>query len=114
MSTPRLEPTRREAAHHRQQPSRQSPLRAEDEESGEAGPYSWGISKSVGVNCPCAIDTGQPEPGCIYCGGSGGALPCPGCDGLCIVIERSTDLRHQCGACGGRGVRPMLMSVPLS
>jgi hypothetical protein len=65
------------------------------------------------VICCCVADTpmGAPSEGCVYCGGSGWALPCPGCSGMGIVIDNSEREPHRCERCAGRRVQAMLQIV---
>jgi hypothetical protein len=102
---------RREAARQQDGPS-QSGAR---KEAGSEGRRGWKQIAEDGlcVICCCVADTAQgtPAEGCEFCGGSGWALPCPGCAGMGIVIDNSERDPHRCETCHGRRVQAMLQIV---
>jgi hypothetical protein len=89
--------------------------RDDDAAAGRKNVGVWHAQKGFSVICCCVADDdqgGAPKEACTYCGGSGWALPCPGCAGLGIVIDNSQRQPHQCEQCTGRRVQPMLALVP--
>jgi hypothetical protein len=95
------------------QPSPPQEARSQHSDDSAAGRKNvgiWHAEEGLSVICCCVVDEpgAMPVHGCIFCGGSGWALPCPACAGLGAVIDNYQRQPRTCAACAGRRVQPML------
>jgi hypothetical protein len=118
VSSSRLERRRREAqadVSERREATRQQEHPSQGGQRKEAGSAGRREVSEDGLSVICCCvgqdEEARPAEACTFCGGSGWALPCPGCAGMGIVIDNSDRAPHLCETCAGRRVQPMLQLV---